>query len=313
MHKFRPFLSFMGLLLVSGISTSLSYFSGLAIGPVVSVALFSGLNWAWFSVLHSCGHNAYFRSPILNSFAGHVASLFTLVPFYPWKYNHSLHHTWVGWRDIDPTTADMPETPPPRETLKWLEWAWRLWIPIISISHGVMHFWSYSGIKKNAANTRQKHALLKGLCSVVFIILAHTTIIFFLRGPYYWCWLLGYGFFLITSDPILLSQHALLKIPSTREIGRQKEGLEPYANDAHDEFTRTIRFHPFIDRFILLNFNLHNVHHRYPHLPHFNLHTIPHDCENDISGWDWIRAIKQKKVYDILFDFNPPLGTGQVR
>ena len=60
--------------------------------------------WHWFVILHSCGHQSYFRSAVVNDVVGHWASLWCTVPLFPWRFINAKHHTWIGWQDVDPTT-----------------------------------------------------------------------------------------------------------------------------------------------------------------------------------------------------------------
>src|SRR3990172_6462826 len=61
----------------------------------------------WFVLLHETGHQTLFRTRFLNTYVGHLASFFSIIPFHCWKVVHNKHHVWTGWQDLDATTATL--------------------------------------------------------------------------------------------------------------------------------------------------------------------------------------------------------------
>ena len=61
----------------------------------------------WFMLLHETGHKTLFKSGTVNRRIGHVASVFSGIPFHSWQMIHHQHHKWAGWQDIDPTTEQV--------------------------------------------------------------------------------------------------------------------------------------------------------------------------------------------------------------
>src|SRR5258708_4506012 len=57
----------------------------------------------WFVILHEAGHNTLFRTRRLNRLAGHVASVFALIPFHNWRRIHPPHHKDAACQDPDAT------------------------------------------------------------------------------------------------------------------------------------------------------------------------------------------------------------------
>ena len=109
----------------------------------------------WFVILHDLGHGGFFRTKILNDIAGHLASFFVILPFYPWRYVHAGHHRWVGWKDLDPTMSQIQ----PRELsplLRWLvNFCWRYWIPVFALSFSFGNFWNLSKLFRLARDRRE--------------------------------------------------------------------------------------------------------------------------------------------------------------
>src|SRR6516165_2536414 len=60
-----------------------------------------------FVLLHECGHGTLFRGRTANTIVGTLISPFCLMPYFPWRSIHFLHHKWVGVIDKDPTQAHL--------------------------------------------------------------------------------------------------------------------------------------------------------------------------------------------------------------
>lgn len=49
-----------------------------------------------FMMMHDCGHNALFRTPVLNKIVGFVMGVFCGMPQYVWAQHHNYHHSTNG-------------------------------------------------------------------------------------------------------------------------------------------------------------------------------------------------------------------------
>jgi acyl-lipid omega-6 desaturase (Delta-12 desaturase) len=74
-----------------------------------------------FSILHDCGHGAYFTSSKWCELVGTVCAVFVLTPYHDWRSSHSVHHAGSGnldkrgVGDVWTLTREEYETaPPPR-------------------------------------------------------------------------------------------------------------------------------------------------------------------------------------------------------
>jgi fatty acid desaturase len=288
----RAALSLAGLSAVTATALAAS----AAASPWAAAAgqlLLAPLLWSWFSVLHSAGHGAYFRTPVLNVAAGHIASALCLVPFYPWRYHHAAHHRWTGWRDLDPTTDEIPSARPPARVLRRLELCWRAWIPVFSLGHVLGNFWNPPRIRRLTASAPRYR---RCLASMTFVPLVHAGALA-VGFPLPALLALPLLAFLVSSDPVLLSQHALLPADG-RADGK---AVAPLPTAAQERLARTIRFHPLVDRWVFLNFNLHSVHHLHPTVPHYHLHRIAFDPTHDVTARDWIRHVKSLRAETLIW------------
>jgi omega-6 fatty acid desaturase (delta-12 desaturase) len=74
--------------------------------------LAAGFTVRLFIIQHDCGHMSFFPSRKWNDRLGYACSLFTMVPYYYWKRQHSLHHAsngnfdHRGHGDMDVFTVD---------------------------------------------------------------------------------------------------------------------------------------------------------------------------------------------------------------
>lgn len=247
--------------------------------------------WSWFAVLHSAGHQAYFRTRWLNTAAGHLASVFCGVPFYSWRYHHGLHHKWTGWKENDPSTDEAPDQPPSPGMVRFLEVCWRLWIPIFSLVHIVTNPWNpwrMARVVKDPVRFR------RCVASQLFLAAVYAGLAIGLGSTFAAIAVPALGVFLLWADPVLLSQHAGLPVHST---GGQP--VKPFPD--HEPMTRSFTTTPLIDRFVLLNFNLHSVHHAYPYVPHYDLHKVRYAARHDVPLVSWVARWKAAGIRALLW------------
>jgi omega-6 fatty acid desaturase (delta-12 desaturase) len=246
----------------------------------------------WFFLVHDLGHNNYFRSKKWNTFWGHVASIFCILPFFPWRYIHRGHHYWTGWKDKDPTMAVIVprDLTPGRKTI--INFCWKLWIPIFSVSFSLSNFWN---VKKLKALYPDKFK--ENLFSIILLPVVYGLLIGFLGGAeFLQVWGLAYFLFLFLSDPLLLSQHS--SVPQ-KFAGEKKVSPIPFKDQ--DEFTRSLTFPSFVTKYVLLSFNNHIVHHIFPTMPGYNLYKVEESFPNETPWNDWLWEAKRTPAVELLF------------
>src|ERR1051326_6681500 len=80
-----------------------------------------------FIIQHDCGHGSFFKSRKANDILGFITGVLTFVPYYHWRWEHSLHHATSGDLDRrgmgDIWTLTVQEY---LESSRWQRFAYRL-------------------------------------------------------------------------------------------------------------------------------------------------------------------------------------------
>ncbi len=254
----------------------------------------------WFVILHEAGHNTLFRTRRLNSLAGHVASVFALVPFHNWRRIHARHHKYTGWQDLDATTALLI----PRAIKSWerpvMNFAWATGLPLFSILYRIQNFWNLSRVGRYLERAGDVRAARLNAWSLGLLYAAGTAVI----GPTTLLTAAGAGLLLslMVQDLILLSQHT--HMPSNLSHGAP---ARPFPPRQQEQFTRSLRLPEWLSRF-LLRFDMHELHHMYVHVPGYDLHRIPYAARNEVNWLDWTRKAKQLSGTAFLFGSREQTG-----
>ena len=238
----------------------------------------------WFVLLHECGHRMLFRTRRLNTFAGHIAGFFALIPFEAWKRVHERHHKWAGWQDLDPTTAALV---PRRLSIierMIINVCWRCWMPLFGTLYRLTNFWHVFRLWRMfpLAEVRRRVMLNLALLALVYVLI----IIF--AGPWLVLRTTGLALFLafVGGEILLLSQHT--HVPMKLSHG---EAVDPFSPLAQQPFTRSLRL-PDWASVGLLHFDAHELHHMYPFVPGYRLMEIPYTPGNEVAWWRWIPAAR---------------------
>lgn len=250
----------------------------------------------WFFLLHDCGHRHFFKTPWLNTLVGHLASIFCIVPFSPWRAIHAQHHLWTGWKDRDPTQASVTLAELPRFLRVLMDVCWVLWIPLFTSVFGIRNFWNLPRCLRHFTRSRQEgwhHAL-----SMAIIVAAWVLAWVVVMPQGFWqFYALGFLGFFVLSDPLLLSQHS--HMPS-----RTADEEEVVANKLwdQDQYTRSVVFPRWVSRHVLLNFDVHIAHHLLPNIPCYHLGRVHDELEtvNTIGWWRWLLAAKRTPAHVLL-------------
>jgi fatty acid desaturase len=255
----------------------------------------------WFILLHEAGHASLFRSRALNIAAGHASGIMALIPFAAWRRVHGLHHLWAGWQDRDPTTATLAPRARGRLTHAAVDAAWRLSLPLFAVLYRLGNYWDLRRLHRLFATPRQRRAMqlnigltAAGYVAAGLLLGAEQTLRLFGLAT-----LLG----LALQEPLILSQHTHL--PQRLSGGRRVAPLAPGEQVRH---TRSLAFPRGLARIVLLNFNAHELHHRFPAVPGHRLGRIAWRAPNEVHWWTWLRAVKRMRGSQFLFQTREQTG-----
>lgn len=255
----------------------------------------------WFILLHEAGHLTLFRRRSLNLAAGHLAGFLALIPFESWRRVHGLHHLWTGWQDLDPTTATLAPRPRGRWEIAAVDLAWRFWLPLISITYRIGNYWNLPRLLRLFPAASQRRAL----CLNALVALLGYGGLLWAFGLWQVLSFLGLGLALsfALQDPLILSQHT--HMPMRLAAG---EKVVPLTGIEQVRHTRSLAFPAAIAQWGLLNFNLHELHHRNVAVPGYRLAGIEHTPANTVHWWTWLRAAKRMRGSVFLYQSSDSTG-----
>jgi omega-6 fatty acid desaturase (delta-12 desaturase) len=276
---------------------------------VAGQILFAIAMWQWFVILHSCGHHTYFRAVWLNDAVGHVASVFTQIPYFPWRHIHAKHHTWAGWQDLDPTTqGSLNKEIVPERVKRLMDFAWKYWLPLFSVYYVVQTFWNLPKVNEISVMPRRRK---KNAFSMAFVIVVYLALIVAFRQSFLRVWPVATVLMLTLSDPILLSQHVHIPL---NVAGADK--VRPYKHFEQDVFSRSVECPSWMSRYFFLHFNMHSLHHVFPDVPHYHLAKIEFRPTHRVGLFAWLREAKRvparRLLFESILDTQAPVGNLEV-
>ena len=301
----KPISSYRHLKATDGVGVMVIVAYGLVTGLGLFLSMGDGLRWLagqlvlavallqWFVTMHEAGHGTLFASAKLNTWSGHLASLFSLIPFHSWRIIHHEHHRWTGWQDLDPTTEALV----PRELATFekviINTCWWLWIPLFSVLYRVNNFWRMGRLVERVPE-RHLPRVKRNLRSLGALYALGLVAI----GPGMCLEIFGLALLLsfMFMDLILFSQHN--HIPQKLSRG---EKVSPHGFLEQEQFTRSLVFPKWFALGVLLNFDAHELHHMYPSIPGYRLGAIDYQTQNAIGWWDWVWQSKRVPAATLMF------------
>jgi fatty acid desaturase len=187
------------------------------------------------------------------------------MPYFPWKYIHTEHHTWTGNLDRDPTLKAIRDYREDRHLKNGLvSLAWRTWVPLLAfLQHLVL--WSYPLMLLKVGRLRGWR-LARSLFSILLLPFAY--------GMLHWLWpqlfnlanfALSFVIYLVFVELINFPHHLGTEVFRATENGQKLVLWE------QTRVTRSCYYPIIISELLLLNFNFHIEHHLFPTLPWFQL------------------------------------------
>jgi omega-6 fatty acid desaturase (delta-12 desaturase) len=276
-------LLFLGILLCF-------YFSGLLYG--LGILFLSFFLTQTFILLHECGHQNFFESDRLNSFFGNVFGLFSFIPFHSWKHMHNLHHRWTGWRDKDPTTEKTVEPSKSPVMRVVANVCWFLFIPIFYLFYMFSNYWNFSKIRRFLNEHQYRFAIVSVIAYAVF----YGMVFYFFWKEIKCSFLPAFLMSLVWKELIILTQHTHIEIPISNG-----EEVKPISYKDQVQFTRSFYTWPFLSKYFLFNFNLHEAHHVYPGMPAYWLDQIDLNVPKQPTYSEWFHQAKSMSGVDFVF------------
>jgi len=285
-------LAFLNLsidVLIIALAIYLSLSSSLVLWGVGQLLTLIAI-WRQFSILHSCAHNTFFKNKKMNKVTGYICSILSLLPFDDWKKSHLDHHIWAGDHHKDPSLNLPTANELSPLSIKVLNICWKLHIPIFSFLVVALKVFNKKQIVKVDPTSTINY-------SAIFLISVHFLLIIFLKLTYLKLFIVPFFLYLFTSDFLIISQHNLL---GANQIDKSKFPLPVWE---HFQVTRDLAMPPFIGKYVLLNFDQHNLHHLFPFVPHYHLNKIDTSEYNVGLKEHWfswlkkVHALPGSKVY----------------
>lgn len=245
--------------------------------------------------MHEFGHRSMFKQNRLNMLAGHVVSLFTLIPYYNWREVHDLHHKWTGYRDKDPTTEKTFEQRLNSTQKSLINFCWKYYLPLFTIGYRFGIYWKIEKLKRHLPKDIYRKCLLSMLIYFIIyllLVLMYPIEILLLLPAL----ILSFNL----TDIISLSQHSHIQM--NHSGGKD---VEPLKYKDQIPYTRSLVFPDWFGKYFLFNFNYHEAHHAYPGLPCYHLNNVHIQTVNSYDFLPWLRKVKSMPGVDFVFKSDP--------
>lgn len=228
-----------------------------------------------FAILHEAGHGNVDARDGWNALAGHYASLFCFLPYYPWKYIHHEHHTWTGNLERDPTLRQLRRMKQAGHVPWSVRLAWRSWIPAGALLQHTV-FWLYPLRAWREGRLRGAQGR-RSLFSVVFLACGYGLLAY--AGPAWLTWANlwpSLAIYLVAVELVNFPHHIDMPVLEDPEAK-----LAPWQQQAT---TRSCDYGIW-SAVLVLNFNLHTEHHLYPKVPWYRLKTVRDRIRPDLPDY----------------------------
>jgi len=230
------------------------------IAPVFAMVQF-------FLLVHEATHGAVCRNKRWNDLVGHVCGWLIFLPFLPRQRNHLLHHAWAGHPTRDPENrrAIAKFSAMSDQEAQRLEFVWRHWIPLFALNSAV-GTWLDPFRERSAGDRSQR---IRKEIRFVWIYLAGYLAAFTCALAAHAvrqlvCWyMLAWIAELAMVELVSLPHHA-----ETPLLAPDAPRLAFWEQETRSHSCAHV---PVWSSWVILNFNLHVVHHAFPWLPWFRL------------------------------------------
>lgn len=247
-----------------------------------------------YTIMHECGHSAFFNGPKANRIMGFVSAFFCLYPFEIKKHEHMLHHRCTGGYDepvAKKAIKNFSLTSPFVD--KVMIFCWKFWIPIFTANE-LFTTW------KASITAEKRQWKISSLVAIILYVILGVVVFQQTNGIVL---LLKFAFaaylYMIALEFFTMPHH----VPSVIE---NRTGSVPFYEQ--DKYTQSCTPWPApLDMLLMLNFNYHVVHHLYPYV-HFSklkeAHALLGNCEPAVlqtrSEWNIMLEIRRRGFRDVF-------------
>ena len=204
----------------------------------------------------------------MNSVFGHYASLFCFLPYYPWKYIHTEHHSWAGIVDRDPTLKLVRDYKSSQRLRNFgVRLAWKTFLPFLAFAQHCV-FWTYPVVLFREGRLKKKRLPLSILS--ILLLGGVYSCLFFFHGKLFNLVNFGPAFviYLVLTELVNFPHHLGTQLYQVSENSRKLPLWEQW------KVTRSCYYPKGVAEFLLLNFNFHTEHHFFPDLPWHELRKV---------------------------------------
>lgn len=233
-----------------------------------------------YLISHEALHGSASGNRKFNNFIGHFNGWLIALPFLVRRRYHMAHHTWTAHPVNDPENKSMIEkfSVMTKKQERTLEFMWKHWIPMIAANHFLAN-WRAPFVARAQGDSSPK--IMKEIRFARLYLAGYVVVavIAFAFGR-----LAELACFYLAMWLILFFMVELLNLPHHAEaplLDKDAVRLQFWEQDTVSHDCGSV---PFWSRFIILNFNLHIVHHAFPSVPWYRLpqvHSLLHQQEGD--------------------------------
>lgn len=260
-----------------------------------------------YLILHEALHGAVSDNRRLNNFIGHSSGWLIALPFLVRRRYHMAHHTWTAHPVNDPENKSMIEkfSVMTRQQERTLEFMWKHWIPMIAANHFLAN-WRAPFVARAQGDTSariMKEIRFARLYLVGYLAMAGVALAFGHLAALVLFYLVIWLFLFFMVELLNLPHHAEAPL-----LAKDAERLQYWEQDRVSHDCESL---PFWSRFVILNFNLHIVHHAFPSVPWYRLseaHSLltqkaEGPATPQINEWDFAWKNRRRPLLKLMGHF----------
>lgn len=260
-----------------------------------------------YLILHEALHGAAANNRTLNNFIGHLSGWMIALPFLVRRRYHMAHHTWTAHPVNDPENKAMIEkfSVMTHKQERTLEFMWKHWIPMIAANHFLAN-WRAPFVARAQGDTSArilKEIRFARLYLVGYLAMAGVAFALGHLADLVLFYLLIWLFLFFMVELLNLPHHAEAPL-----LAKDAERLQYWEQDRVSHDCKSL---PLWSRFVILNFNLHIVHHAFPSVPWYRLaqaHSLLHQQTDNppasqINEWDFAWNNRRRPLLKLMGHF----------